>query len=131
MLTQGLKFYGIPTLLLQHIARLTQFNTAAPLHPLNSDIGNKSHLIFVLLIRFPYSSVIKHQILSSCHICTAGEDSQALIRDLSSMGQPVEGALDPILAYTAGAEIKQHSWLSSQLDWVAITFSAKLESSDT
>ncbi|KAK9988177.1 hypothetical protein SO802_028416 [Lithocarpus litseifolius] len=44
---------------------------------------------------------------------------------------PVEGALDPILAYTAGAEIKQHSWLSSQLDWVAIAFSTKLQSSDT
>ena len=38
---------------------------------------------------------------SSCHICTAGGDSQALIWDLSSMCQPVEGELDPILAYTA------------------------------
>lgn len=53
-------------------------------------------------------NVIAWALHSSCHICTAGEDSQALIRDLSSMGQPVEGALDPILAYTAGAEIKQH-----------------------
>ena len=39
---------------------------------------------------------------SSCHICTVGGDSQALIWDLSSMCQPVEGELDPILAYTAG-----------------------------
>ncbi|MFS8026708.1 putative transcription factor WD40-like family [Helianthus anomalus] len=43
---------------------------------------------------------------SSCHICTAGDDSQALIWDLSSMGQPVEGGLDPFLACTAGAEIE-------------------------
>ncbi|KQJ99664.1 hypothetical protein BRADI_3g44580v3 [Brachypodium distachyon] len=57
---------------------------------------------------------------SSCHICTAGDDSQALIWDLSSMGTgnnssgngngnaaaaaAAEGGLDPILAYTAGAE---------------------------
>lgn len=45
---------------------------------------------------------------SSCHIFTAGEDSQALIWDLASMGQPEKGALDPILAYMARAEIKQH-----------------------
>ncbi|MFS7959144.1 putative transcription factor WD40-like family [Helianthus anomalus] len=43
---------------------------------------------------------------SSCHICTAGDDSQALIWDLSSMGHPVEGGLDPFLACTAGAEIE-------------------------
>ncbi|CBI21234.3 unnamed protein product, partial [Vitis vinifera] len=64
---------------------------------------------------------------SSCHICTAGDDSQALIWDLSSMGQPVEGGLDPILAYTAGAEIEQLQWSSSQPDWVAIAFSTKLQ----
>ncbi|GKV08540.1 hypothetical protein SLEP1_g20155 [Rubroshorea leprosula] len=64
---------------------------------------------------------------SSCHICTAGDDSQALIWDLSSMGQPVEGGLDPILAYTAGAEIEQLQWSSSQPDWVAIAFSSKLQ----
>lgn len=44
---------------------------------------------------------------SACHICTAGDDSQALIWDLSAMGggmgQPGEAQLDPILAYNAGA----------------------------
>ncbi|KAJ0502377.1 putative transcription factor WD40-like family [Helianthus annuus] len=35
---------------------------------------------------------------TSCHICIAGDDSQALIWDLSSMGQPVEEGLDPVLA---------------------------------
>ena len=39
---------------------------------------------------------------SSSHMCTAGDDSQALIWDLSSMNQPPEGGLDPILAYSAG-----------------------------
>ena len=30
---------------------------------------------------------------SSCHICTAGDDSQALIWDLSSMSQPLDQGL--------------------------------------
>ncbi|GAV67784.1 LOW QUALITY PROTEIN: hypothetical protein CFOL_v3_11288, partial [Cephalotus follicularis] len=71
--------------------------------------------VVVLDICFPTENTIwaPH---SSCHICTAGDDSQALIWDLSSMGQPVEGGLDPILAYIAGAEI-QLQWSSSHPDW--------------
>ncbi|GJS97320.1 WD repeat-containing protein LWD1 [Tanacetum coccineum] len=95
--------------------------------------------VVVLDIRFPTLPVVelqRHQASvnaiawaphSSCHICTAGDDSQALIWDLSSMGQPVEGGLDPILAYTAGAEIEQLQWSSSQPDWVAIAFASKLQ----
>ncbi|KAG6787178.1 hypothetical protein POTOM_008812 [Populus tomentosa] len=95
--------------------------------------------VVVLDIRFPTLPVVElqrhHSSVnavawaphSSCHICTAGDDSQALIWDLSSMGQPVEGGLDPILAYTAGAEIEQLQWSSSQPDWVAIAFSTKLQ----
>ncbi|XP_054801751.1 WD repeat-containing protein LWD1-like [Prosopis cineraria] len=95
--------------------------------------------VVILDIRFPTLPVVelqRHQASvnaiawaphSSCHICTAGDDSQALIWDLSSMGQPVEGGLDPILAYTAGAEIEQLQWSSSQPDWVAIAFSTKLQ----
>lgn len=95
--------------------------------------------VVVLDIRFPTLPVVelqRHQANanaiawaphSSCHICTAGDDMQALIWDLSSMGQPVEGGLDPILAYTAGAEIEQLQWSSSQPDWVAIAFANKLQ----
>lgn len=102
--------------------------------------------VVVLDIRFPTLPVVelqRHQASvnaiawaphSSCHICTAGDDSQALIWDLSSMGssaggqQPAaEGGLDPILAYTAGAEIEQLQWSSTQPDWVAIAFSTKLQ----
>jgi len=64
---------------------------------------------------------------SSCHICTAGDDSQALIWDLSPMSQPADGGLDPILAYTAGNEINQLQWSSTQPDWVAIAFASKLQ----
>lgn len=39
---------------------------------------------------------------SGCHICTAGDDCNALIWDLSVMPNPIE---DPILAYTAEGEV--------------------------
>jgi WD repeat-containing protein 68 len=64
---------------------------------------------------------------SSCHICSAGDDSQALIWDLSTMAQPQEAGLDPILAYSAGAEINQLQWSAAQPDWIAIAFSNKLQ----
>ncbi|CAH2060519.1 unnamed protein product [Thlaspi arvense] len=48
------------------------------------------------------------EIRISCH--TYRDDSQALIWDISSMGQHVEGGLNPILAYTACAEIDQLSF---------------------
>ena len=64
---------------------------------------------------------------SASHICSAGDDMQALIWDISNMGKAVEGGLDPILAYTAAAEIEQLQWSSSQPDWVAIAFSNKLQ----
>lgn len=103
--------------------------------------------VVVLDIRFPTLPVVelhRHQASvnaiawaphSSCHICTAGDDSQALIWDLSSMGSGggqqgagvADGGLDPILAYTAGAEIEQLQWSSTQPDWVAIAFSSKLQ----
>ncbi|KAJ6807048.1 WD40 repeat protein [Iris pallida] len=113
--------------------------------------------VVVLDIRYPTLPVVelqRHQASvnaiawaphSSCHICTAGDDSQALIWDLSSVGSggaavagggqgggaasaaAAEGGLDPILAYTAGAEIEQLQWSSSQPDWVAIAFANKLQ----
>lgn len=62
---------------------------------------------------------------SSCHICTAGDDSQALIWDLSSMPKrPVE---DPILAYNAQGEINNLQWSSSQPDWISIAYRDKLQ----
>ena len=76
-----------------------------------------SSKVIILDIRFPTLPVAelqRHQASvnqlawaphSSCHICTAGDDAQALIWDLSSMSQPLDGSLDPILAYHAGAEI--------------------------
>jgi len=61
---------------------------------------------------------------SSCHVCTAGDDSQALIWDLSQMPKPIE---DPILAYCAEGEINNLQWSASQPDWVAIAFDKKMQ----
>jgi len=61
---------------------------------------------------------------SSCHICTAGDDNQALIWDLSHMPKPIE---DPILAYYAESEVNQLQWSKTQPDWVAICFEKKLQ----
>lgn len=60
---------------------------------------------------------------SSCHICTAGEDRQALIWDLSPP-KPIE---DPILAYTAEGEINNLQWSVSDPQWISIVFGNKLQ----
>ena len=61
---------------------------------------------------------------SSCHICTAGEDTHALIWDLSAMPTPIE---DPILAYDAKSEINNLLWSETQPDWISIAFDNKLQ----
>jgi WD repeat-containing protein 68 len=61
---------------------------------------------------------------SSCHVCTGGDDAQALIWDLTAMPKPIT---EPILAYGAEAEINNLHWAASQPEWVAITFHKKLQ----
>jgi WD repeat-containing protein 68 len=61
---------------------------------------------------------------SSCHICSAGDDRQALIWDLSVLPNPIE---DPILAYTADAEVNQLQWSAAQPDWISIAFGSKMQ----
>lgn len=61
---------------------------------------------------------------SSCHICTAGDDNQALIWDLSQMPKPID---DPILAYTAESQVNTLQWSTAQPDWVGIAYDNKLQ----
>jgi len=61
---------------------------------------------------------------SSCHICTGGDDCQALIWDLTAIPKPIT---EPILAYNADAEINTLQWSAFQTEWVAITFKNKLQ----
>ncbi|KAK4362852.1 hypothetical protein RND71_018093 [Anisodus tanguticus] len=62
----------------------------------------------------------------SCrHICSAGDDGQALIWELRTVAGP--NGIDPMSMYSAGAEINQLQWPAAQRDWIAIAFSNKLQ----
>ena len=59
-----------------------------------------------------------------CGSLVAADDHQALIWDIQQMPRAIE---DPILAYTAGGEINQIQWSSTQPDWIAICYGSCLE----
>ena len=66
---------------------------------------------------------------SSCHICTAGDDNQALIWDISQQNH-VKTRMErdePILAYSARGEINKVHWSQMQPDWIAVCFDKTLE----
>eukprot|EP00884_Botryococcus_braunii_P023679 jgi/Botrbrau1/9996/Bobra.0012s0085.1 len=93
--------------------------------------------VFILDIRFPATPVAELHRHSDCvnalswaphsatHICTAGEDAQALIWDLNPGLKDANP--DPILAYTAEFPLSQLHWSSQQTDWVAICFANKTQ----
>ena len=62
---------------------------------------------------------------SSCHICTAGDDSQALIWDLN--GIPKRQISDPILAYGADGEINNLQWNARNPDWISICYRDRIQ----
>jgi len=88
------------------------------------DIRSPSHPVAELHGHMACVNAIAWAPHSSCHVCSAGDDSQALIWDLSHMPKPVE---DPILAYKAAAEVNQLQWSAAQPDWVAIAFANNLQ----
>lgn len=59
------------------------------------------------------------------HICSAGDDSQALIWELPTVAGP--NGIDPMSMYSAGAEINQLQWSAAQPDWIAIAFTNKMQ----
>lgn len=61
---------------------------------------------------------------STCHICSVGDDSQALIWDLQNLPKPVD---DPILSYTAESEVNQLQWSTLHTDWISISFDKKMQ----
>ncbi|KAL7003762.1 Rhombotin-1 [Sarracenia purpurea var. burkii] len=62
----------------------------------------------------------------SCrHICSAGDDAQALIWELPTVAGP--NGIDPMSMYSAGSEINQLQWSAALPDWIAIAFSNKLQ----
>lgn len=111
--------------------------------------GNKTFIIDIRMPSMPFAELLGHHSASSvnaiawaphspCHICTAGDDRQALIWDISrTAGIPGQGSgqgsggldpgvvtiEDPVLAYNAEAEINQLQWCSSHEDYIGIAYS--------
>lgn len=103
-----------------------------------------SSIISIIDVRFPtkpVASLARHGSAvnamtwaphSSSHLCSAGDDRQALIWDLSVLTgstspKDIPAGFDPILAYNAGTEISQLQWSALQPDWVAICFGSKMQ----
>ncbi len=62
---------------------------------------------------------------SANHICTVGDDHQALIWDVSTkQGTVIE---EPILAFAADSEINALTWDASHEDWVGICFNENVQ----
>ncbi|CAK9322069.1 unnamed protein product [Citrullus colocynthis] len=62
----------------------------------------------------------------SCrHICSAGDDKQALIWELPMVAGP--NGVDPMSMYSATHEINQLQWSAAQPDWIALAFSNKMQ----
>ncbi|KAJ0946752.1 putative transcription factor WD40-like family [Helianthus annuus] len=62
----------------------------------------------------------------SCqHICSGGDDSQALIWEVPNVAGP--NGIDPVSMYTAGAEINQVQWSAAMPDWIGIAFGNKMQ----
>lgn len=62
----------------------------------------------------------------SCrHICSAGDDKQALIWELPMVAGP--NGIDPMSMYSAAHEINQLQWSAAQPDWIALAFSNKMQ----
>lgn len=54
---------------------------------------------------------------SASHVCSVAEDHRALIWDLSAIPKAVD---DPVLSYTASAEINNLEWSSVHDQWIAL-----------
>lgn len=65
---------------------------------------------------------------SGRHLCSGGDDGQALIWEVDNGSGVVGGdGVDPILAYSAGWEINQLQWSVGQPSWIGIAFANKVQ----
>ena len=70
--------------------------------------------------------------IGSIHICTAGDDTQTLIWDLTNTqavsvtGEQPE-LLEPLLTYKAEAEVTMLQWPIANPKWVCVVFNDKLQ----
>ncbi|KAG2392315.1 hypothetical protein C9374_012567 [Naegleria lovaniensis] len=111
-------------------------------------IGMDSNRIVVLDVRYPGMPLMElcgHKMPvngiawaphSAHHLCSVGDDGQALIWDIhggmsgtSSVNHVGNGSstIEPILEYKADCEVNQLGWSSLQMDWISIVFGQKLQ----
>ncbi|KAJ3680283.1 hypothetical protein LUZ60_016561 [Juncus effusus] len=101
-----------------------------------------SNKIIVLDIRSPAVPMAELQRHRGCvnavtwaphaprHLCSGGDDGQALIWEIPAATQPgavLGGEMDPVLGYSAAAEINQVQWSAAHQDWIGIAFANKVE----
>ena len=61
---------------------------------------------------------------SECHICSAADDSMALIWDLMALPKSID---EPILVYNAPSPVNQLQWSKAHTDWVAIAYGDSMQ----
>jgi len=61
---------------------------------------------------------------SASHICSAGDDGQTLIWDVSAIPRPIE---EPILSYQSDKEVNNLQWSAADPDWIAIATGTKMQ----
>ncbi|KAI8802054.1 WD40-repeat-containing domain protein [Cladochytrium replicatum] len=81
---------------------------------------------------------------SSAHVCSAGDDRQAMIWDVSQLasmkknetagqgtggaaGKPATSIVDPVLVYQAPAEVNQVTWSSVNPEWIAVAYGSTVQ----
>lgn len=68
---------------------------------------------------------------SRIHICTAGDDAQTLIWDLTGPQPRAAGdrqePLEPMLAYKAEEEVTMIQWPMSNPEWICISYNNKMQ----
>lgn len=96
-----------------------------------------SNKVVILDIRSPTGPVAELERHRACvnaiawaprsrrHICSGGDDSQALIWELPTLVGP--NGIDPVSMYSAPSEINQLQWSSALPDWIAIAFSNQMQ----
>ena len=90
-----------------------------------------SDVVLILDVRMPCTPVTElkghKKFVNHCawspksthHICTAGEDGQALVWDISNIKKTQQ---EPSLAYQADDDISQISWSCIMKEWVSIAY---------
>ena len=96
--------------------------------------GNKVVILDIQSPTMPVAKLERHKgsvnaiswAPQSCrHICSTGDDTQALIWELPTVAGP--NGIDPMSVYFVGSEINQLQWSATVPNCIAIAFSNKMQ----